>query len=392
MVRLLVAGMMALASAAQAESPPVTTGPVLVGDKTRAECRVALDMATAAFRSTSPLLIWPVPLPDADLARLVLSRKDRDISGGDGVLADPAVFERMQIDPVSERMRRDEPPIRAPILHWQREAPDGHRIVVVETPHSWRGSWYSLFLVDATFALDSFPQAWLDARRANFMQPEDGPPILLPVLYEDSWATPTILRDEGSGDLWVLEQGHFRLWQPEWQVHVLGTEGFSPLCRVLFIPDGSPGLDRMPPAMRRFARFADEALGPGQGALEGTLQPTARIRNRVAHRWTMLAERPWALTDTPYNSREEVEAGLSAWAAGVPARVRLHRNLLASLEPAEEALAGFLAARFAIGQDEARAFSSYAIDHMLRSHFTFRSEVGGYAHTPSATPWPESIR
>lgn len=375
----LIAGVLALASAAQSEGLPATTGPVLVGGDARPECRAALQMARAAFRSTAPLVAWPVHRPDAALAALVVRRKDHDISGGDGIWADPAVFARMEADAPSRL-----------IFHWQREARDGRRILVAEQPFSWRGSWYSLFLVDEALAPESFPQVLLDASRAGFRQPEGGPPILIPVLYKGSWATPTILRDEGSGGLWVLEQGQFLFWQPEWQVHASAAEGLSLLCRVVFSVDGRAGLDRMPPAVRRFAALADEALGPGLN--EGTSNPTQGIRNRVSLFWTTLAERPWALTATPYNSREEIEAGLTAWAEGVPARVRLHGKLLESLAPAEDALANFLRDRFAIGGDEARAFSAYAIDHMLRSHFTFHSAAGGLAHSPSVTPWPEDLR
>jgi hypothetical protein len=381
MLARLVVGFVALASVAHSEGASTIVGPVLVGEVTRPECRAALDMATAAFRSTSPLLIWPVQQPDAALAALVLSRKDSDISGGDGILADPAVFERMQLD---------ERPFWGQIVHWQRDTRDNRRILVVETPFSWQGSRYSLFLVDAALSPESFPQAFLSAFRANFQQAEEGPAILRPVLYKDSWATPTILRDAGSGRLWVLEQGQFTFWQPEWQIHASDVEGVSLLCRVVFNADGSAGLVRMPTAVQRFAAFADEALGPG--IEEGTLQPTQGIRNQVAHGWTTLAERPWALTTTPDNSRKEVEAGLAAWAEGVPARSRLHQRLLDSLQPAEDALTEFLSNRFAIGEDDARLFATYAIDHMLRSYFTFHSDVGGLAHTPSVTPWPESLR
>lgn len=378
MLKRLVVGFLAIGSAAHSEESSSTIGPVLVGDESRSECQAALNMASAAFRSTSPVLTWPVPEPDAGLAALVLRRKDRDISDGDGIWVDSAVFARMDGD---ERLPM--------VFHWQREARDGWRVLVVEVPHSWRGSRYSLFLVDGTISPESFPQIYLDAARSPSSQPVEGPPILRPVLYQDSWATPTILRDENSGGLWVLEQGQFVYWQPEWQVHVVSAEGFSLLCRIVFNPDGSVGLDRMPPAVRRFAALADEALGPERD--EGTLQPTQDIRNRVSFFWTTLAERPWALTATPYNSREEVEAGLEAWAEGVPGRVRLHQNLLESLEPAENALTDFLRDRFPIDDDAARTFSAYAIDHMLRSYFTFHSEVGGLAHTPSLTPWPNGL-
>jgi hypothetical protein len=147
---------------------------------------------------------------------------------------------------------------------------------------------------------------------------------------------------------------------------------------------------QLPAAVRRFAALADEALGPGKN--EGTLRPTARIRGRLAHQWTTISERPWALTATPYNSREEVDAGLAVWAKGVPSRDRLLRQLRASLAPAEEELANYLGTRFAITERDAREFSAYAIDHMLRSHFTFHSDAGGYARNPSVTPWPASVR
>lgn len=372
---------MTLASTAHSEGASTMIGPVLVGEDTRPECRAALDMATTAFRSTSPLLIWPVPQPDAQLATLALSRKDRDISGGDGIWADPAVF---------GHMRHDNQPYYGQVFHWQREARDGRRILVVENPFNSHGSWYYLFLVDEALLPENLPQDYLAAIRASFRQPESGPTMLVPALYDGSWATPTILRDENSGALWVLKQGEFYFRQSEWQVHVSGAEGFSLLCRIVFNADGKEGLDRMPRAVRRFADLADEALGPGLN--EGTLNPTQGIRNWVAHSWTTLAERPWALTATPYNSREEVEAGLAVWAKGVPARLRLHRNLLESLEPAENALTEFLLNRFPIGEEDARAFSAYAIDHMLRSYFTFHSDTGGLAHSPSFTPWPEDLR
>ena len=378
MLKWLVVGFLGFGSAAHSEISAFATGPVLLGNESRSECQSALNMASAAFHSTSPVLTWPVPAPDARLAALVLRRKDRDISGGDGLWADSAVFAR----------RDQDAPLRM-VFHWQRAAQDGWRLFVVEVPQSWRGSRYSLFLVDGTLSPEALPQIYLDALRADFRQPVDGPSILRPAMFRNSWVTPTILRDESSGRLWVLEQGPFDAWQPEWQVHVIGAEGLSPLCRIVFSPDGSRGLDRMPPAVRRFAALADEALGPGQG--EGTLQPTQGIRNRVSLSWATLAERPWALTATPTNSRADVEAGLQAWAEAVPARGRLYQDLLDSLEPAENALTDYLRGRFPIDAEAARIFSAYAMDHMLRSYFVFHSETGWAAQGPSLTPWPDGL-
>ncbi len=180
MLTRLIVGFLALASAAHSEgattttTTTTTTGPVLVGGETRPECRAALDMATDAFRSTSPVLIWPVPQPDAGLATLALRRKDRDISGGDGIWADPAVFERLQLD---------EPPFDRTIFYWQREARGGRQILVVEEPFNWQGSWYYLFLLDPALLPERFAQDYFAALKAGFRQPEDAPPILTPLLY-----------------------------------------------------------------------------------------------------------------------------------------------------------------------------------------------------------------
>lgn len=382
-------GLVVLASAVHAEDALATIGPVLVGEESRPECRVAMNMASAAFRSTNALLTWPIPRPDVGLATLVLSRKGRDVSD-DSIWADPSVFEKMHIDPVSRRMLPGERTMVAPIVHWQREARGGGRIVAVEQPHSWRGNLYYLFVVDEELPSDAFAQAYLARRGAAPRQPEKEAPALRPVLYKNDWQPLTVLRDEQWGNLWVLRQEDFDPQQAEWQVHASGPQGFAPVCHIVFNPDGIKGLDRLPPAVRRLASLLDEALGPGLN--EGTSHPTERIRGQVAHGWATIADRPWALTDTPYNSRAEVEAGLTAWAQGVPARIRLHRRLMNSLQPAETALVRFLVDRFAIAKDDASSFSAYAIDHMLRSYFMF---PGGGGYVPGATsvaPWPEDSR
>lgn len=361
---------------------PGGAAPTLVGDPARAECRAALDMATEAFRSTSPVLTSPVPAPDPDQARLSLWRKGQDLSGGDGVAADPAIFERIEQNrPVTGRA----------ILHWQRAAREGRRVVVAEAPFNWAGSWYYLFVVDATLAKEAFLDAFTEGRATSFNQP--GAAGLVPALGGNRWSPPTVLQDAASGALWVLDQGEGYQILPDWQVTVIGAGGLVPLCRVTFVPAGFSALDGMPPSVRYFAALADEALGP-KNPDEGTLRPKARIRGRVAQDWALIAERPWALTATPYNSRAEVEAGLEAWASDVTARARLHRRLLASLGPAERELAGYLSARFALGEAEARAFSAYAIDHMLRRYFKFHSDsdVARFGLAPSETPWPPDLR
>jgi hypothetical protein len=57
------------------------------------------------------------------------------------------------------------------------------------------------------------------------------------------------------------------------------------------------------------AYIASQAVLFKMVTLEGTLQPTARIKNLVEQAWANAAMRPWALKRDPYNSRAEVDEG-----------------------------------------------------------------------------------
>jgi hypothetical protein len=113
----------------------------------------------------------------------------------------------------------------------------------------------------------------------------------------------------------------------------------------------------------------DEALGPGTG--EGTLHQSARIRTTVDKEWANAAQRPWALTSTPYNSRAEVDAGLREWARGNGARARLLRRIRALYPGAERDLAAYYARRRSGRSGSPSALARKALDHMFRTYFVF---------------------
>lgn len=341
----------------------------------RPECRASLQMAERAFRSTSPDLTWPIFPPDAELATVVLSRKRADLSGGDVLQADPAVFAR-----------------NAPFaavrhyLYWQIAPRDGHRMAVIDREFNWQGSWFTLYLPDEGQMREEF----LQARYRNADQSDTALPAPLPLLGDNRWKPPTVLRDTATGGLWVIDPGERDMKAlPDWQVFVPDQGALTPLCRVIFWPTEETGLDLLPRDLRRFGALADEALGPGTG--EGTLRPTARIRSRVARDWANLAVRPWALTGKA-QSRAEVDAGLELWAEGVAARRRLLRDLRRSEPAAQAALAEYLSARFALTPDQAEAFSRYAVDFMLRRHFVFHRERSVPEPPNPPSPWPEALR
>jgi len=363
-----VLGLAATVLAACGLSQPAPARPALVGDASRPECRIALKMAIAAFDSESPTLYWPIAAPDGKDAVVVLSRNVLDISGGNALMADPGIFEQVEAG---------ESPLGRAVLYWQRRARNGSRLAVADVPFNWQGDWYYVFDVeDGTAPLD-------------VLRDIAGPRTLHPLLGDNRWHPPVILEAPDTGELWILDQGGFGSGLVPWKVYAAKNGQVASPCRIDFMTVGFDGLESLPAAVRRFAGYADAALGPGAG--EGTLHPTATIRGAAQVSWAILAERPWALTSQPYNSRDEVEAGLAAWAKGVPARERLHRNLRASYGPARDALAGYLVGTFAIGRTAAERFSGYAMDLMLRSYFVFHSDSGGQAKS-AAAPWPPEIR
>lgn len=368
---------LALISALIAAPMRAGADPAIVGDASRAECRTALRMATEAFRATSPSLIWPVVPPDLTDASIVLARKARDISGGDGLDLDPALFDRHEI-------------ADGRIVHWPRTAVTGQRLVVVETPVSWQGDWYETYLLDAALTLDDLLRG-LGTTKGREMAPVGGivvPPAQL-VLGIDRWNPPVALRDSRTGAVWLIDQGEPYQVMAPWRVFVLGPGDMVSPCRIAFHDGRAFGLHRLPDAVRRFAALADEALGPGTG--EGTSQPTARTRLEVAQRWALATERPWALSGQVRSSRAAVDAGLAAWAAGVRPRLRLLAEVTAGEDGAERGLARYYRRTFGLSRSDADRFAAYALDFLFRSHFRF-PDVDSVDLDPVEPPWPMEIR
>jgi hypothetical protein len=155
---------------------------------------------------------------------------------------------------------------------------------------------------------------------------------------------------------------------PDWQVHLVTERGLEVRCRISFGYDEAR-LGGLPMEVRRFARLADEALGPESEY--GTLRATTRIRLMAAKDWANAALRPWAVTDEPYNSRAEVDRGLAAWARPNQQRAALRRRMIQTYGSAQRALAFYYASRFKVDPSDARRLSHRVMDHMLRSHFVF---------------------
>jgi hypothetical protein len=330
--------------------------PAVIGDAKDYRCRDALQMATAAFHSTSPSLLWPISTPSS--SKVILRQDMKDISGGYALWADPAEFV------VFGRSTAFAPSVT---ILWSRHTSAGKRLALVDEPFGWRGDIYSVYLVSPETTPERFKQqAEAQLARGEFL---DG------VLGDPRWIPPIILMDVRSRDYWILDRGYPWEAMADWHVYGVSSGGLKAPCRISFgftARDRHDRADRalktMPAAVRTLASLLDEALGPGTN--EGTLQPTKRVRLTVAKGWANAALRPWALTDTPYNRRAEVEQGLAEWAKGNRQRTSLLKRIHSVYPTAERALAGHYAGHF----KDAPRLAQHVLDYMFRIYFVFPAD------------------
>jgi hypothetical protein len=341
---LLIALLLAFASDA------ALAGPSIVGSATDVRCRVTLDMSKAAFNGRSFSLDWPIPAP-APPARIILRQREADISGGNGIEADPSKFLTLH-----QSLAKD----YATTIFWSRKAFAGKRLAIVDTPFNWRGDWYTTYLVGSDESPELFIRQ-LAAEEAN------RPAELKPVLGANRWNPPTVLTNGTDGSYWIIDRGEPYEAMPDWRVFVPTRAAAHSPCRISFGKNGERGLAHMPAAVRRLAAELDEALGPGTD--EGTLQPTAAIRVTVARAWANAAVRPWALTAEPYNSRVKVERSLAEWAKASRVRAGLLSRIKHDYPAAHRALATYYATQST--HTPAEKTASRVLDYMFRTYFVF---------------------
>lgn len=335
-----------------ASAGTAAANPSIVGNASDARCVEALHMATAAFRSDSPSLLWPIAQPSRGTMKIVLRQNDADISGGQAIEADPSQF-----DALRQQVRDD----YAVTTFWAKQVSAGKRLALVDQPHGWRGDWYAVFRLEPDTTPEQFAEqlkAWMDG----------GDAVVKPELGDSRWNPPIVLMDTQSGDYWLIDRGEPYEIMADWRIHAAVRDGLSTLCRISFGLSDSDGLTEMPLAVRGLAAALDEALGPETS--EGTLRPTARVRLEVARGWANAALRPWSFTAEPYNTRTEVDQGLADWAKGNARRAALRERIARSYSAAELALARYYASRFK-DDPSARDLGRRVLDQMFRRYFVF---------------------
>ena len=157
-----------------------TAGPLprLSGAVDRPECADALKLASSMFTSTSFYLNAPLRFPDGMRSKLVLGATDLDLSGGDALVADETLFEKVpQQDPHTIRS-----------VYWETQPERQVRIVVKERPMGWRGDTYSLYL----------PGVTTDHQTGFLKDTQEGLGKALQQrsVVQDSWRPPLVFLDE----------------------------------------------------------------------------------------------------------------------------------------------------------------------------------------------------
>lgn len=341
-----------------------------ISNSTPVQCTEALQIAKAMFDSDAVYLYAPPTIPENFPSILALKPQTLDISGGDALEADAAVFEKLS------RVGDGSPKN----IYWQKTATNGQRAVLLETPRGWRGDQYSLFVGGEESRSDEF----LSEIRGG------GPPRKFASIIPESWRPPLIFQEKLSGQIWFVDVGHPAQFLSDWHIHVGEPSGVTLSCVVQFRPSVERAVILLPKPVRELARLLDRTMGKGESW--GTLQPTARLRNTVEHAWANAAQRPW-VSDTPYNSREEVDAGLKNWSQTGSADRKIYQAIQRQYPVAERSLANYYQQHFGRSTSEAKELSAYFLDIVLRKHYTFHSEdrkSDSIDSTARKSPWSKA--
>lgn len=326
--------------------------PRLINGNRHGQCDQALQVAEAMFQSDAFVLYAPPVIPAKSRSILVIGPDGLDISGGDALKADETEFVKLPID--GEGSPRS--------IYWQKTARHGYRLVIWETPFGWRGDMYSLYAIGEEFK----PEEFLAETNRNHDNSK-----FVPVI-SDGWRPPLIFREKRSGEFWLIDVGEPYQFLADWQIHVCGPAGVKSVCAVQFHPAVKTARSLLPQPVRKLAVLLDQTMGQGEN--EGTLQSTARLRIDVEQTWANLILRPWALKE-PYNTREEVDAGLKDWSLSGPSYLKHYQSIQQQYPKAEHSLSEYYQTSFHLSPRKAKIQSAYALDIALRSHYAFHSDA-----------------
>jgi len=320
--------------------------PKLVNGKGHLECEAAFRLAQSAYKSTAFNLWEPQALPKDLNDTLVLGPQALDLSGGDALDANLEVFTKVPLPEYAQRS-----------IYWQTGTTQSNRLVIEEMPRGWRGDTYAVRLVPTTLTT-------ADYFSTTNRKGSGG----ITTLIDAAWRAPLVFQNRKAKSLWLIDVGQPYVFSPDWLVYLPIAGQLQEACKVQFRPNVKHPTLLLPGPVQRFSALLDRSIGGGEN--EGTLQPTARIRVNVDQAWANAALRPWAM-GTPYNSREEVDAGLSTWAESGPTYRAAHSEMQVRYKIAEKALAAYYEDRFNMSKPESQSTAKNVLDIALRTHYVF---------------------
>ncbi|MGN6113448.1 MAG: hypothetical protein ACTHOC_10715 [Luteimonas sp.] len=263
--------------------------------------------------------------------------------------------------------------------YWLRTpGKDQKRIVVTEESFGWRGDMYWLYLADPSLDPDDFLQ-----RRATESLGADATAVV-----SNSWRPPLVFQLPGAPGQWFIDVGPPFDPLSRWLVYT--SDLAAPICSISFGAEPGSQERLLPAEVRALSRLLDEALGPETN--EGTLHPTAALRDHAGRVSANAAFRPWALGETNLaNSQAQVEAGLKEWARGVRPRQVLLRKINETYARAPSSLAAYYKRFFGLSATDADKVSAWALDIIFRSYFVFpRHGEDSETIDGDQNPWPRA--
>ncbi len=313
-------------------------------------CADALRVAQAMFRSDAFYLYAPPERPVGVRSMVVLKANDVEISGGDALIVDAAIFEKISFPEQG----------RSGNIYWQTMPDHGLRLALTEVNHSWRGDTYTLYSIDSTMTQGQMRSSLVD---------ESGK-IGVAAVFE-GWRPPLMFHDIKSG-AWLIDVGHPAEFLGKWLVYSTDMHGFKQRCSLHFHPRVRKAEMLLPAAVQKFETLLDQTMGRGER--DGTLHSTAHLRNQAQAVWANAALRPWALSHQPYNTIEEVEAGLLEWSRDGESYASHYAMLKKQQALALQALADYYKRNFQRSPKNAKLLAVYVMDIALRTHYSFHSE------------------
>ena len=182
-----------------------------------------------------------------------------DISGGDALIADQAVFQKI----VEQRGARN--------IYWQTKAQYGLRYVMNEEPLGWQGDRYTLYALKDDVTQDRFIEGvHMDAAEQAFDP-----------LIAEGWRPPLLLQDQRTGDVWAIDVGAPYVFLSDWSIYSIGPDGAKLRCIIHFHPQVKIATALLPRSVQILAHDLDATLG--SGADEGTCipRPASELRFRT---------------------------------------------------------------------------------------------------------------